>query len=328
MTVESAQPPAHVLAIDDEEANLTLLRAVLSAYQVTCFDRPEHALEALTAGSVRPDLIVCDVTMPGMTGFELHHAVRALPAVRSVPFVYLTAHDTAADRRRGMGLGADDYLTKPYAPNELRQAVQARLARVDALRTASRLDLHIVSLGGLDVHLGGQRVQWEAKRAAELLLLLLDVGGDASFEGLRGELWWRPPDANQLHVLMSRLRKALGDRGRVDAAGEAVHLVLPGRVTWDAEDFVRQGRAALEAAASASERDAGRDAGAAVERALERYRGPFLPEAEGPWVERRRGEFEELYLELLDAAVEGASGDAARERARERLERFLDLEGA
>lgn len=320
MGEETAAP--HVLAIDDEETNLALLRAVLGAYTVTCFDRPRHALAALRDGSVRPDLIVCDVTMPGMTGFELHAAVRALPALRSVPFVYLTAHDAPESRRRGMGLGADDYLTKPYGAEELRAAVGARLQRVQALRAASRLDLRIVSLGGLDVQLGEQRVQWEARRAAELLLLLLDVGGDASFEGVRSELWWRPPDTNHLHVLFSRLRKALGDRGRVETVGENVHLVLPGHVTWDAHLFERDARAALDAVAASGNEDAP----GLVERALERYRGPFLPEAEGPWVERRRGELDQLYVDLLHALVSTAPSEAGRERAQARLERYLDLE--
>ncbi len=303
----------HLLAIDDDETNLTLLRSVLSAYRVTTFSGPAEALAALRDG-LRPDLIVCDVTMPGMTGFELHGRLRDVPALRSVPFVYLTALDAASDRRTGMDLGADDYLTKPYAPGELRAAVQSRLARVAGLREEAEAAWRVVTLGGLDVRVGDDRIQWESRRSAELFLLLLGARsrGGLPAETVRRELWWSPPAGNQLHALVSRLRKALQGHARVASDGDTIRLEGIGRVHWDAAEFER-------AAAEAS--DAG-DA-AAIEGALATYAGDFLPGGDGPWIEATRARLEEAAMTLHEAAIEHGVG-AQRAFARRRLETFLD----
>lgn len=308
---DAARP--HLLAIDDDETNLALLRAVLASYRLTTFAGPEEALTALEDG-LRPDLIVCDVTMPGMTGFELHARLRDRPPLRSVPFVYLTALDDAADRRTGMGLGADDYLTKPYAPAELRAAVESRLARVARLREAADDEWRIASLGGLDVRVGEARLHWESRRTAELFLLLVEAADDGGLEAgtVRRELWWHPPDGNQLHALASRLRKALSERATVVYEHETLRLDGVGSVRWDVPDFERAAHEAL----------AGDDAWA-IEGALAAWRGDFLPDSEGPWVERVRTRLEETMVELHEAAIERSDG-ALRERARQRLEAFLD----
>jgi signal transduction histidine kinase len=88
----------------------------------------EAAIELLA--QVQPALIVSDVRMPGMDGFTLCERVRADPGFAQVPFIFLTARGERADIRRGMGLGADDYLVKPFEPEELLSAVRARLTRV------------------------------------------------------------------------------------------------------------------------------------------------------------------------------------------------------
>lgn len=310
---DTRRDPPHVLAIDDDETNLRLLRSVLSNCRVTTFEGPEEALAALRGG-LRPDLIVCDVTMPGMTGFELHGELRAMPALQGVPFVYLTALDAPTDRRYGMGLGADDYLTKPYTPAELREAVSSRLARVEGLRSTPDGAWRIVSLGGFDVRVGETRMYWESRRSAELFLYLLEASeaGGVPVREVRQELWWHPPEGNQLHALVSRLRKALGGAARVDSDGEVLALSGFGEVHWDVPTFERAAREALASG--------GPDA---LEGALAAYRGPFLKGSDGPWVERVRARLEETAVALLDAMVEASDG-ARRERARRRLEAFLD----
>lgn len=303
----------HLLAIDDDETNLTLLRSVLSAYRVTTFSGPVEALAALRDG-LRPDLIVCDVTMPGMTGFELHARLRDVPALRSVPFVYLTALDAASDRRTGMDLGADDYLTKPYAPAELRAAVQSRLSRVAGLRAEAEEAWRIVTLGGLDVRVGNERIHWESRRSAELFLLLLGARsrGGLAADAVRRELWWAPPAGNQLHALVSRVRKALQAHAQVASDGDALRLEGIGRVHWDAADFER---AAAEAVASGD--------AAAIEGALSAYTGDFLAGGDGPWIEATRARLEEAAMALHEAAIEHGVG-AQRTFAERRLEAFLD----
>jgi len=313
MDMPDAAARLHLLAIDDDETNLRLIASVLSAYRLTTFSGPLEALAALRDG-LRPDLIVCDVTMPGMTGFELHAHLRDIAALRSVPFIYLTALDQAEDVRTGMGLGADDYLTKPYTPEELRTAVRTRLVRVDGLREAARREWRVVTLGGLEVRHGEERLAWESRRAAELFLLLLagDREAGTAIAEIRSELWWQAPSGNQLHALTSRLRKALGAGAGVESDGATMRLVGVETVVWDVPAFERAAREAL----------ASREVGV-IEGAIGAYRGPFLPNGEGPWVERTRTRLDELAVDLLEAAIEVAQG-AARERAEARLDAFLD----
>ena len=81
------------------------------------------------ASTDRPDLVLCDIMMPGIDGYEVLAKLRADPATASLPFIFLTAKGDLPDLRIGMGLGADDYLPKPVARLELLTAVRARLQR-------------------------------------------------------------------------------------------------------------------------------------------------------------------------------------------------------
>ncbi len=78
-----------------------------------------------------PDLIICDIMMPGMDGYEVLEKLRADPATRTIPFIFLTAKTDRPDVRRGMALGANDYITKPFYSNELLDTIKARLAEKD-----------------------------------------------------------------------------------------------------------------------------------------------------------------------------------------------------
>lgn len=303
-----------VAVVDDDASVLALVSSVLSSYRVVSFDRPQRALEALQGG-LRPDLIVSDVIMPTMTGFELHEAVRELAPLRSVPFIYLTSMSDRDHIRRGMAQGADDYLTKPFTPPELRDAVRTRLERTGVVRSVGDDELFVTSLGGLGVRYGATRLHWEARKAVELLLFLLANGSDCAVHEVRSELWWGPAADNHLHVLVSRLRKMLGELGTVKLEGERLTLQLDCKRRWDAEVFESAAAAAL-----------GGDGEAEVERALRLYGGDYLADFDSPWAERERARLEELYLALLEAAVERATGAAERQRAQDRLDAFVDLD--
>jgi DNA-binding response OmpR family regulator len=308
-------PPGTTLlmAVDDDDTVLTLVRHVLSAYDVVAFDRPDAALAALRGG-LRPSLILSDVQMPGMSGFELHVELRKLSWLRAVPFVYLTALDRRDDIRRGMGLGADDYLTKPFRPDELREAVRVRLERRSTLRGAEPAPqgLVLTTLGGLSLAHGERRLTWEAKRVVLLLAYLLDQDAPVPAHRVRADVLEPGVGNNHLHVLASRLRKTLGDLGTVVVVDDEVRLTLATAVAWDAATFGRVGARALE----------GGDA-RAVEAALALYTGPSLGGFDGPWVEAHRGALEDLQLALLEAAVELAPDELARQRAEQRLDALL-----
>lgn len=77
----------------------------------------------------QPDLIICDINMPGLSGYDVLSELRSLPQIGAIPFLFLTARVQAADIRHGMNLGADDYLTKPFAYVDLLAAIRSRLQK-------------------------------------------------------------------------------------------------------------------------------------------------------------------------------------------------------
>lgn len=83
----------------------------------------------LLAKAEQPDLIVCDVMMPELDGYGVLEQLRQNPETATIPFIFLTAKADRPDLRQGMECGADDYLTKPFTPAELRQAINARLEK-------------------------------------------------------------------------------------------------------------------------------------------------------------------------------------------------------
>ena len=118
-----------VLAADDDEDILGLVafRLERSGYTVLQARDGEEAL-ALAVKEL-PDLAVLDVMMPKLDGFELTRRLRAEESTSRMPIILLTARAQDADVQRGFDAGADDYLRKPFSPNELRARVQAILGR-------------------------------------------------------------------------------------------------------------------------------------------------------------------------------------------------------
>jgi DNA-binding NarL/FixJ family response regulator len=90
-----------------------------------------------TARRDTPDLVLCDITMPEMNGHRVLEALRTEPRTAHLPFVFLTGWNELEDVRTGMNLGADDYLTKPVAPDELLTAIRTRLKRAELMAAAA-----------------------------------------------------------------------------------------------------------------------------------------------------------------------------------------------
>ena len=131
-SVQREQPV--VLAADDDEDILSLVafRLERSGYTVIQARDGQEALEL--ARTERPDLVVLDVMMPKLDGFELTRRLRAEEATSRMPIILLTARAQDADVQTGFDAGADDYLRKPFSPQELRTRVQAILARRSSVR--------------------------------------------------------------------------------------------------------------------------------------------------------------------------------------------------
>jgi DNA-binding response OmpR family regulator len=123
------RPQPVVLAADDDEDILELVafRLERSGYTVLRATDGEEALRL--ALEAKPDLAVLDVMMPKLDGFELTRRLRAEDATSRMPIILLTARSQDADVQAGFDAGADDYLRKPFSPQELRARVQAILGR-------------------------------------------------------------------------------------------------------------------------------------------------------------------------------------------------------
>lgn len=130
----------HILVVEDHESLLAAIQHVLEMenYSVLAAVDGVEALEMME--QVRPDLIVADIMMPRMNGYEFYQAVRARPEWVPIPFIFLTARSEKEDMLKGKSLGAEDYIIKPFDPGELVIAVQARLERARAIQEASEAD--------------------------------------------------------------------------------------------------------------------------------------------------------------------------------------------
>ena len=130
-----------ILVVEDDVALLDGLRDILelSGYEVIT---ARNGVDGVTAlAQTLPDLIVSDINMPGMDGYQFYAQVRARPEGVSLPFIFLTAKGKKADIRRGKMLGADDYLTKPFEEDDLLVAIRAKLNRRAELEAVRRREI-------------------------------------------------------------------------------------------------------------------------------------------------------------------------------------------
>lgn len=104
----------------------------LANYKVITASNGKEGLEI--ALNQKPDLIVCDIMMPVLDGYAVLHAVHKNEAIRNTPFIFLTAKTDRDDFRKGMELGADDYIMKPFSGTELLTAIESRLRKIDQLK--------------------------------------------------------------------------------------------------------------------------------------------------------------------------------------------------
>ena len=124
-----SEPHARILVIEDAANDIRLLGTLLSqqGYGVTVARSGEEGLEQVALEV--PNLVLLDVILPGISGYDVCRSLRAAPATRHVPILMITALQPDSDRQRGLDAGADDFLTKPLDRNQLamRLAVAGRL---------------------------------------------------------------------------------------------------------------------------------------------------------------------------------------------------------
>lgn len=118
-----------ILVIEDELTVRSNILEILEFEQFNAVSAENGLIGALWAQEYLPDLVICDVMMPEINGYEVLNALRQNPMTATIPFIFLTAMADYSDRRRGMELGADDYLTKPFTADELLAAISTRFAK-------------------------------------------------------------------------------------------------------------------------------------------------------------------------------------------------------
>ena len=129
---------ACVLLIEDDDAQRFVASYALKKAGHEVREAADGPAGVASARERKPDLVVCDVMMPGMSGYEVVAELRADPELATVPVILLTAMSERQHMRQGMTAGADDYLTKPYQPAELKEAIAALLARRQVQEEAFR----------------------------------------------------------------------------------------------------------------------------------------------------------------------------------------------
>jgi two-component system phosphate regulon response regulator PhoB len=157
------QSKPRILVVEDDPSlgELLVYNLESEGYQVESADRGEEAELKLIENP--PDLLVLDWMIPGVSGIEICRRLRARDETKTLPVIMLTARSEEADRVRGLSVGADDYVVKPFSVPELLARVRALLRRISPERIAGRLvfadieldrENHRVRRGGRDIHLG------------------------------------------------------------------------------------------------------------------------------------------------------------------------------
>ncbi len=172
---------ATILVVDDEPDLLENIELMLEAEGYGVITAGD-GLEALVLLQTQPvNLILADIAMPHMNGYQLYERVRANPQWTTIPFVFLTARKLDSDIRYGKELGVDDYLVKPFRAWDLLAIVRGKLhraqqlARMSVRPNLSKSEGNVLNAGQLRIHLGQHRVWWierEIKLSAREFALL------------------------------------------------------------------------------------------------------------------------------------------------------------
>jgi DNA-binding response OmpR family regulator len=201
-----------ILVIDDDEKLGRLLRDYLARYEftVTCHTHPQAGIKALKKDNY--DLIILDVMLPDMDGFEVCRTIRR---DHTIPIIMLTARGEVTDRIVGLELGADDYLPKPFEPRELVARIQTilRRSRQDDKQESRRFGDLFIHFNRHQVSLNDQPVELTSAEFEILQMFCRRPGITFSRSQILDQLWrldW-DSESRSVDVLISRLRQKLGD---------------------------------------------------------------------------------------------------------------------
>lgn len=206
----------HIAVIDDDEKITSLLRRSLAfeGYDVTTAPDGAEGLKALSQRQA--DLVILDVMMPKMDGWEVCRRLRE--AGIASPVLLLTAKDEVQDRVKGLDMGADDYLVKPFALEELMARVRALLRRRPEKFEESaqfRFDDLVLDVDGRETMRGNRRVELTAKEFDLLHLFMQNPKRVLSRDQIMERIWGYDysGESNVLEVYIAMLRQKLEEQG-------------------------------------------------------------------------------------------------------------------
>ena len=211
---------SHRILVVDDEPDITALVAyhlARAGYRVSTATTGPDALRA--AREERPDIVVLDLMLPGVSGYEVLRELRQRAETRDVGVILLTSRREETDRIKGFSLGADDYLTKPFSPQELTLRVAALLRRLQAPAVAAGSSLIegplIIDRASHRVTLDGEELQLTATEFKLLSMLVERRGRVQTRPQLLETVWDAQPDIQTRTVDMhvQRLRAKLGELG-------------------------------------------------------------------------------------------------------------------
>ena len=206
-----------ILVVEDESAIVDIVCRALRrhGYETESAGDGDAALDK--AATLRPDLVILDLMLPKMDGWEVCRRLRAMPETASTPVIMLTARRDERDIIEGLEIGADDYIKKPFSLAELVARVRALLRRTtgkEAARTIEDGDLRI-DLDDEMTFIRDETVDLSPTEFRLLELLARRMGRTVSREELLGKIWsFYGGDTRTVDVHVSRLRKKLDDGKR------------------------------------------------------------------------------------------------------------------
>lgn len=311
-----------ILAVDDDPSTLKLIELVLrnEGFVVQTFTDAVEALAYMKDLTEEPPhLILSDMRMPAMSGFEFLQTLRQHSLLSHVPFLFLSSYAELNDIRMGMRLGADDYVPKPFQPQELIESVRVRLERAMELRKPLEVmpetDLRVQGLGLTKVFYQGTEVLWSTKKAQELFFYLLEKGSSGSWE-IAEALW---PDKDEerasslFHTTLHRLRKSLS-ADTIDLSNRRYGISEKVTVAYDVAKY-RQGAAEVLSNGYLKNLD----------DLMGQY-SPFLQDFHSEWCGHVRQELSGLQVQLLEVAARIRSQAQQATKAIEFLQQAIELD--
>ena len=306
--------------MDDDPRARTLVRAFLERHGVRVESAADAGAALRTLRESVPDVVLCDVLMPGVDGYAFHEAVRANPAWRGLPFIYVTALGGPQDYRRGMNRGADGYLSKPFTEKTLLREITLVLGRH---REITARPFTVTLLGGQSVREGAALLSAPDRGAEGLVFYLLTHTESAAARPVARETvldeMWGGGSKSGFRSLLSRARRWSEPWAEWSAEGGALRLSPKAGVRCDLYELEAALHAQVDGNASGDGDKQRNKPDASRLAAL--YPGPLLPGYSDPWAEERR---QALHNRVKEALLSSISRPGAALRAG--LRRLLELD--